>query len=66
MKMKREMVNGVVKELGENEVLEEKIRCPVCNGQLITNYGCGMSVTYCPRCHYSDYDYFDLDFDLEG
>ncbi|MPM06323.1 hypothetical protein SDC9_52622 [bioreactor metagenome] len=47
-------------ELGQNEVLEEDIRCPNCGGQLITNYGAGIECTFCRACDYSDYDYSDI------
>jgi ssDNA-binding Zn-finger/Zn-ribbon topoisomerase 1 len=45
--------------LGENEVLEENQKCPECGGQLITNYGPGISCTFCTNeeCNYNDYDY---------
>jgi len=44
-------------QLGENEILEDHIECPDCGGQLITNYGPGISCTFCTSCNYSDYDY---------
>ncbi len=44
-------------KLGKNEVLEKEIKCPKCGGQLVTNYGPGISCTFCINCDYSDYDY---------
>jgi ribosomal protein S27AE len=47
----------IEKNLGNNEIIEEDKRCPNCGGYLITNYGAGMSCTFCMDCLYDEYDY---------
>lgn len=48
-------------KLGENEVFTEDIypecKCPECDGILVTNFGPGISCTFCVDCDYTDYDY---------
>ena len=44
------------KNLGESEVIEDT-KCPECGGILITNYGPGISCTFCVDCNYNEYDY---------
>lgn len=47
-------------KLGKSEVFTEDIypesgRCPKCNGILVTNYGDGISCTFCVDCDYNEY-----------
>ena len=49
-------------KLGKSEVFTEDIypesgRCPKCNGILVTNYGDGISCTFCVDCDDNEYDY---------
>lgn len=48
-------------KLGKDEVFTEDIysdcNCPECGGILVTNFGYGMSCTFCVDCDYTDYDY---------
>lgn len=37
----------VEKSLGKNEVIEDDRNCPKCHGILVTNYGPGISCTFC-------------------
>ena len=49
--------NSVNISLGKNEELIS-YPCPKCGGQLVVNYGAGISCTFCVDCNdYSDYDY---------
>ena len=32
-------------------------KCPECGGILVTNFGAGISCTFCVDCDYNDYDY---------
>jgi len=48
--------DGTILTLAKNEVLE-KDTCAECGGQLITNYGMGISCTFCIDCGNNDYDY---------
>jgi len=48
--------DGTIFTLGKNEVLEKDL-CPVCGGYLITNYGPGISCTFCIDCDHNEYDY---------
>ena len=62
--MKNEEIDLCTKlELGPNKVIEDR-KCPKCGGILITNYGPGISCTFCignghidSGCSYNDYDY---------
>ncbi len=47
----------VERGLGRTEVIEENMRCPECGGILATNYGEGISCTFCVDCDYNEYDY---------
>lgn len=49
-------IEEVKKGLGKSEIIEES-RCPECSGILVTNYGPGISCTFCVECDYNDYDY---------
>lgn len=49
-------IEEVKKGLGKSEVIE-KNRCPECGGILVTNYGTGISCTFCVECDYNEYDY---------
>lgn len=57
--MKHKAKNDV--KLGKNEFfgdgVYEDAKCPNCGGILITNYGAGISCTFCVDCDYNDYDY---------
>lgn len=49
-------------KLGNNEKFTEDVypnngKCPECGGILITNFGAGISCTFCVDCDYNDYDY---------
>ena len=58
MKIKRhKTMKEVRKVIGESEVIEEEERCPQCGGIMVTNYGPGISCTFCVDCDYNDYDY---------
>lgn len=46
----------VEKDLASNEVIENT-ECPECGGIIVTNYGPGMSCTFCVDCSYNIYDY---------
>lgn len=48
--------NDVKKQLGPDEVIEEE-KCPKCGGILVTNFGPGISCTFCVDCLYNEYDY---------
>ena len=50
-------INEVKKRLGKSEMIEEE-RCPQCGGIMVTNYGPGISCTFCVDCGKNDYDYF--------
>ena len=54
--IKHKTEEEVKKDLGKSEVIEEK-KCPECGGILVTNYGAGISCTFCVDCDYDDYDY---------
>lgn len=54
--MNVKLENGKIINLGENEVLEDR-KCSKCGGQLVTNYGAGISCTFCLNCGDNDYDY---------
>ena len=57
MKVKRHKTMQEVKKiLGKSEVIEEE-KCPQCGGITVTNYGPGISCTFCVDCDYNDYDY---------
>ena len=57
MNVKRHKTMQEVKKiLGESEVIEEE-RCSECGGIMVTNYGPGISCTFCVDCGYNDYDY---------
>ena len=62
--MKARLDTGEIIDLGDNEVLVEKYRCPKCGGQLVTNYGPGLEVDICTQCGHNEYDYtgFEDDF----
>lgn len=54
-------------KLGKSEVFTSELydspeagKCPKCGASLITNFGPGISCTFCLKCSYTDYDY-DLD-----
>jgi ribosomal protein S27AE len=47
----------IKKNLGKNETIEENTKCPNCGGILVTNYGDGISCTFCVDCDYNEYDY---------
>ena len=49
-------VEEVKETLGESEIIEQD-RCPECGGILVTNYGPGISCTFCVECNYNEYDY---------
>jgi len=51
-----EFVNGESQLLGDSEFIAD-YKCPKCGGDLITNYGPGISITFCTKCGYSDEDY---------
>ena len=53
--------------LAPNERLVTSYRCPECGGTLIENYGPGISVTFCERCGWNQYDYSEIldDYDLD-
>ncbi len=58
MKNKRHKTMKEVKKiLGKSEVIEEK-RCSKCGGIMVTNYGPGISCTFCVDCNENEYDYF--------
>ena len=49
-------------KLGKNEKFTEDVypnngKCPECGGILVTNFGAGISCTFCVDCDYNDYDY---------
>jgi len=51
-----ETVNGRRTLLGPTEMVEDE-KCPECGADLITNYGPGISITWCEKCGYSFTDY---------
>lgn len=58
--MKHKKKNEI--KLGKNEEFTEDIypnngKCPECGGILVTNFGAGISCTFCVDCNYNDYDY---------
>lgn len=58
--MKHKRKNEI--KLGKNEEFTEDIypnngKCPECGGILVTNFGSGISCTFCVDCDYNDYDY---------
>lgn len=57
--LRPEEVNGKVEYLAPNEMVEDALKCPDCGGDLITNYGPGISITFCTKCGYSDDDITD-------
>ena len=51
-------------KLGKSEIFTEDLysrqsagKCPECGGILVTNYGEGISCTFCVDCDYNEYDY---------
>ena len=51
-------------KLGKSEIFTEDLyslpsagKCPECGGILVTNYGDGISCTFCVDCDYNEYDY---------
>lgn len=51
-------------KLGRDESFTEDLynnseagKCPECGGILVTNYGDGISCTFCVDCDYNEYDY---------
>ncbi len=56
-KMKMKSMEEVKKCLRKSELIEEA-RCPECGGILVTNYGPGISCTFCVECDYNEYDYY--------
>ncbi len=59
-KMQRiEIINGKETVIGPNECKAD-YPCPRCGGDLITNYGPGISITFCEKCNFSDDDVFDI------
>ena len=51
-------------KLGRSETFTEDLysnpeagKCPKCGGILGTNYGDGISCTFCVDCDYNEYDY---------
>ena len=54
--MKTIIINGKPMKVGPNEH-KQNYPCPDCGGDLITNFGPGISITFCPKCSYSDTDY---------
>lgn len=57
-KLRPEKVNGKIEYLAPHEMVEKDYKCPECGGDLITNYGPGISITFCTNCGYSEDDYF--------
>ena len=58
--MKHKKKNEI--KLGKNEKFTEDVcpnngKCPECGGILVTNFGAGISCTFCVDCDYDDYDY---------
>lgn len=41
----------------DHEIIEEGEKCPKCGGILVTNYGDGISCTFCVDCGHNEYDY---------
>lgn len=56
MKYHIEIVNGKKIELASHE---QKVdwKCPICGGDIITNYGPGIEISWCTKCGYTDEDY---------
>lgn len=51
-------------KLGKSEIFTKDLysrpsagKCPECGGILVTNYGEGISCTFCVDCDYNEYDY---------
>lgn len=38
-------------------VIQKQENAPECGGILVTNYGDGISCTFCVDCDYNEYDY---------
>lgn len=56
MKYHFETVNGETVKLGQNEHKADW-KCPVCGGDIITNYGPGIEISWCEKCGYDYTDY---------
>lgn len=56
MKYHIEIVNGEKTRLAQNEIKEDW-KCPECGGDIITNYGPGISISFCTKCGYEEEDY---------
>lgn len=52
--MKHKKKNEI--KLGKSEEFTEDV-CPECGGILVTNFGAGISCTFCVDCDYNNYDY---------
>lgn len=50
-------LDEVRKYLGVSEVIEDDLICPNCGGIVVTNYGPGISCTFCVDCSWNEYDY---------
>lgn len=46
----------ILKDLRDNQKIEEE-KCPYCGGILVTNFGSGISCTFCVDCGMDEYDY---------
>lgn len=57
MKYHFETINGKTVKLGQNENKADW-KCPVCGGDIITNYGPGIEISWCEKCGYDYTDYF--------
>ena len=55
---KHKSKDEVEKSLGDSEIIEENEKCPKCKGIMVTNYGPGISCTFCVDCGYNEYDYY--------
>ena len=56
--MKIVSINGKPTQLSPNEH-KQNYSCPICNGDLITNFGSSIIITFCLKCGFYE-TYYDF------
>ncbi len=50
-----EIINGKMVKLAKNEFKADQT-CPICGGDIITDCGPEISISFCSKCHWEDED----------